>query len=492
MKINSAIPIRGLRILTYSFLPLQSFSSIRLPASALEEALAATEVAAAPPRPFPSEERLEAAKAFTESIEADAVELAKQSALSTDAFASLLAHREPASGDSCEGSLSGLVKCQRCNKVMFSSVKAHHATICKIRQAVAAARNSAGGAGAGTGAGPAPSDSDWQPPSFDTGTNGNGKGKKRKQQQSYDNNNPFLPPPISKTRFSRDSSHRSGSLPSQQAPPPINTTTTGDRYQYDSSMQPPLSPMLAAAASLRQGRSVPNRERRRQLAYLPNQDLDEPLILNRSPVRGSIRPTSAGPIPLRLASQNSEELSTRTGSGPVAAAVPVPPQQQQQQQQGARVLSPQQAQQMYQHIQQLRAAQQAAGGVGQQQQRYVALPPQLSQQFAAQLQYAQQIRQQQLQQQQQQQAQGGRGPGAPVLQGVASGGTNVSGGGGGATFIPINGIMHQAFNTTNTTAAAAGGGPVPAVVPAGMYRQFVPSSLGSGFVPVQQHPTVPQ
>ncbi|KAG7673796.1 hypothetical protein Ndes2437B_g01968 [Nannochloris sp. 'desiccata'] len=461
----------------------------RLPASALEEALASTEAVDLAPRPFPSEERLKAAMAFADGIEADAAELAKQSALSTDAFASLLAHREPASGDSCEGSLSGLVKCQRCSKLMFSSVKAHHATLCKIRQAVAAT----GARAAGGPHGAPPSDSEWQQPSFDSGIDGHGgsKGRKRRHQQSYDNNL-FPPPPVAKSRFSRDSSHRSGSLSSQQAPPPpIDTTTTGGQYLYDTSTQPPLSPMLAAAAGLRQGRSAPSRERRRQLAYLPNQDLKEPLILNRSPVRlGGGRPGGGadavdGPVPLRLASQNSEELKNRTGSGPVAALavpVPVPPQQQQQ---GPRVLSAQQAQQVYQHMQQLRAMQGAGAVVAamaapsglqpHQQQMYIALPPQVQQQFAAQMQYAQQLRQQH--QLQQEHAANGRGPpGAPVLQG--------GGRGGGGTFSPVNGL-HQTYNTVNAAIPAS-------AVPAVMYHQFVPSSVGSGFVHVQQHPTVPQ
>ena len=447
--------------------------------------MAATEAPDPTPRPFPSEERLEAAKAFTDGIEADAAELAKQSALSTDAFASLLAHRESASGgDSFEGSLSGLVKCQRCNKVMFSSVKAHHITLCKIRQAIAATGTRVGsGAAAGGPSGAPASDSDWQQPSFDSGidVNGGSKGRKRKQQHSYDNPNLFPPLPIAKSRFSRDSSHRSGSLSSQQAPLPIDTTTTGDRYQYGTTMQPPLSPMLAAAAGLRQGRSAPSRERRRQLLYLPNQDLEEPLILNRSSIHsgggrsGRGAGAAGGPVPLRLASQNSEELKNRTGTGPVAAVtVPVPSQQQQ----GPRVMSTQQAHQMYQHIQQLRAAQGAgavaaamvtapAGLQPHQQQLYLALPPQVQQQFVAQLQYAQQVRQQQ------QQAAGGRGPGAPVLQGR-----------GGGTLIPANGI-HQAFNTSAMSTGSN-------AMSAAMYHQFVPSNVASGFVPVQQHPTVPQ
>jgi hypothetical protein len=385
--------------------------------------------------------------------------------------------------------------------VMFSSVKAHHATLCKIRQAVAATgagRAAAAAPGAGGGHyGAAPSDSDWRPPSIDINGNDNGsKGRKRKQQQSYDttnNNNLFPLPPVSKSRFSRDSSHRSGSLPSHQTFPELDAikTTNGDYYQYDSRMQAPLSPMLAAAAANRQGRSAPSRERRRQLAYLPNQDLEEPLILNRSPVRVSGGGRTAGgggtgdPVPLRLASQNSEELKNRTGSGPIAAALPSP--QQPQQQQAPRVLTAHQAQQVYQHIQQMRAAQASVGGVAvaaagaQQQQRSMALPPQFSQQFVAQLQYAQQIRQQQMQQQQQ--AAGGRGPGAPVLQGGGVG-SNAAGNG---TFIPINGL-HQAFNPVNAVAGVPG--TAANAVPAVMYHQF-----GTGFVPVQQtvqRPTGPQ
>jgi hypothetical protein len=441
----------------FHFLPWLLFLfKFRLPALALEEALAATEAAAPSPRPFPSEERLKAARAFTDAIEADAAKLAQESALSTDAFASLLAHREPASGDSCEGSLSGLVKCQRCNKVMFSSVKAHHATLCKIRQAVAATTGAATGLGA-TAYGAAPSDSDWQPSNLE---HAGSKGRKRKPgQQSYDNTLFPPPPPASKSRFSRDSSHRSGSLPSHQAPPPIEIHTAGDRYHYDSSMQPPLSPMLAAAAGLRQGRSAPSRERRRQLAYLPNQDLDEPLILNRSPVRGGVpgsggRAAAGGPIPLRLASQNSEELRNRTGSGPPSPSLPIV---QQQQQGGAAVLS---AQQLDYHLQHHTRASAAGANFGaqQQQQRFIALPPQLTQHFAAQIQYAQQMRQQQ----QQQAADGG--PEAPVLQGGSS-----TGGGSGNIF--INGISGVS------------------TMPAAMYYQFVPSSIGSGFVPVQQHPS---
>jgi len=456
--------------------------SIRLPASAFEEALAATEAADCTPRPFPSDEQLEAAKAFTDGIEADAAELEKQSALGTDAFASLLAHREPASGgDSAEGSLSSLIKCQRCSKVMFSSVKDHHVTLCKIRQAMAATGAKAGAA-TGDPYGAPPSDSDWQQPTFNTGINGNGrsKGKKRKHQQSYDNIF-FEPPPVAKSRFSRDFSRRGGSLSSQQIPLSIDTSTPGEQYQHETSMQAPLSPMLAAAAGLRQGRSAPSRARRRQLDYLPNQDLKEPLILNRSPVRvaggrsGGGGGASGSPVPLRLASQNSEELQNRIGNGP-AAHLAVPVLSQQQQPQGTRVMPAQQAHQMYQHIQQSRAAQGVGAAVAamvmpsglhpHQQQMYLALPSQVQQQFAAQLQYAQQVRQQQ-----QQQAAGRRGPGAPILQ------SGTGGGGGGGTFIPING-MHQTSNTSS--------------MPSAMYHQFVPSSVGSEFVTVQQQPTVPR
>ena len=423
---------------------------------------------------------------------------------------------------------------------MFGSVKAHHATLCKIRQAAVAT----GPVGAGAATAAAPNHSDWQPPSYDTGMNDNdngvSKGRKRKQQQSY-NDNLFSQPPTSKSRLSRDS----GAQHAQHAGiPPIQTTVRNDehqyQYQYDPRMQPPLSPMLAAAAAVRQGRSAPNRERRRQLAYLPNQDLLEPLILNRSPVRGA-RPGAAGgnstaaerraqrhgggPVPLRLASQNSEELKSRTGSGPVVvAATPV----QQEQQQGTRLFSAQQAQQVYQQMQNMRAqgavtaasanmaalldgkpqqhmlptmqgtlvfrngawemqqpngatatAVAVAGGAsaGAPQQRYIALPPQISQQFAAQLQYAHQLRQHQHQQQQQQQQQVPGGRGAPVLQ-RGSGNGNVAVG-GNTTFIPLNGI-HQAFTTSlnGGTAVPATGGAVPAA----MYRQFVPST----------NPTVPQ
>lgn len=224
---------------------------------ALEEAqaAAAAERAAVDVPPFPSAETLSAARAFLENAEREAAEIEARTAPSIDDLKGLAGRNTDAA---CP-----LVQCQRCNKVMYSSVKVTHQQLCREAPAVNATR--AGGA-----------DGDACTSEQDLSRDGS-KGTKRKKNTS-------MPPPAKSRMAATQGTGRPASI--AIGPPAIDLNN------------PPLSPVLRAAAAVRQERSIGGRQKRKYLTFVPDKELGEPLRLNASP--------RAAPKPVRMARQNSE------------------------------------------------------------------------------------------------------------------------------------------------------------------------------------------
>jgi len=224
---------------------------------------------------LPSEQNLASAGAFIEKIERQAADIEARVAPRADCLEALLAQRDASNvGDSSGAAPCALIQCQRCQMVMYRYVVQEHLLVCK--QASPSPPTS--GAAASV---PSLLDSERSPSELAASKNGssNCKGNKRKGSA------PMLPPV--KSRLSKSSTTRE-----------IGTGTTIAEFAFVN--HPPLSPVLAAAATFKQERSLRNRKKRKLLTFIPDKELGEPLVLNASPQRDDVMKIN------RLARQNSE------------------------------------------------------------------------------------------------------------------------------------------------------------------------------------------
>jgi hypothetical protein len=210
---------------------------------------------------MPSEVAIAAADTFVASVQREAAALEAAAVAPPSDFAELLSLRDPQHS----GGFGPLVRCLRCSSVLFEKAFERHASRCK--QVPARAMQVA-------------EVSDKEVSAMDNGREGV-KSSKRRRNAALDSG-----PAPRKSRLSRN-----------------GRASTGGRSAGVDLNNPPLSPVLAAAAASKQERSAGSRQRRRVLSFLPGVDLDQPLMISeqQQQQQQQQQPTGMDMNPLYLA-----------------------------------------------------------------------------------------------------------------------------------------------------------------------------------------------
>lgn len=207
---------------------------------------------------MPSEEALDAAIEFVQQVEKEAAAIDAAAAPNLSEYETLLAHRTKSTAlcnqkDTLDGthSRNSLVRCRRCHNVMYESAINEHFLICKEISPPSTINNSNSAC------------------KQTTSKDGSKAISKRKRNEG-------MPPPPP----GRSINHRAIAAVATKPAPSGADNGSSVLQTHFGDYNPPLSPVLAAAAAMKQGRSFGTRKKRKILSFVPGQDISSPLHIN--------------------------------------------------------------------------------------------------------------------------------------------------------------------------------------------------------------------